>query len=84
MNIIGIVHGSIEQAKPLIVGKDTVYIHTDIELVSSDDGELYKYHEIQLTLSEYIQLMSDQLTDMQLALVEIYEGGILWLKYMLI
>ncbi len=29
MKDIGIVRGSVEQAKNLIVGKDTVYVHTD-------------------------------------------------------
>ena len=59
----GIVLGNEEQAKPIIIGKDTVYIHTDIEKVegiNETTGEpiegLYQYHEIQYTLEEYEEL----------------------------
>ena len=77
MKDMGIVTGSSAQAQELVVGKDTVYVHTDI--VELEDG-LYQYHEIQYDKDEYIKLMSEknktlenQLTDTQLALCEIYE-----------
>lgn len=86
MKDIGIVRGSVEQAKNLIVGKDTVYVHTDIKQIFEDregkpiDG-LYEYHEIQYTKDEYIKLISEQndkleqeLTDTQIAIVEIFES----------
>ena len=86
MKDMGIIQGSAAQAVPLIVGKDTVYEHTEIEQVMEDHegnpvDNLFKYHEIQYDKDEYIQIMDEknsaletQLTDTQLALVEIYEG----------
>ena len=81
----GIVHGSESQAKPLIVGVDTVYVHTNITKVETKkkkkkvDG-LYQYNEVQYGKDEYIQLMSeknesleDQMTQAQEAMCEIYE-----------
>lgn len=86
MKDMGIRYGSKEQAVPLIIGKDTVYEHTEIEQVFEDqDGnsvdDLFKYHEIQYDKDEYIKIITErnaniesQLTDVQLALVELYEG----------
>ena len=55
MKDYGRVRGSKEQAKPLIIGKDTVYIHTDIVDVEDDQCE---YNEVQCDKDEYIGLMS--------------------------
>lgn len=81
----GIVHGSESQAKPLIVGVDTVYVHTNITKVETDaegkkvDG-LYQYNEIQYGKDEYIKMiddknasLEDQMTQAQEAMCEIYE-----------
>ena len=79
------VQGSSEQAKPLIVGKTTVYVHTNIVQAKDEDGniidDLYVYDEIQYTKDEYIKLISEKnetlerdLTDTQLAIAEIYES----------
>ena len=81
MKDMGIVKGSKEQAVEVIVGIDTVYEHTDIEPVETEDGsELYQYHEIQYTKDEYIKIQAEknvaleqQVTDTQLALCEVYE-----------
>ncbi len=84
MKNIGIVHGNIEQARPLVIGKDTVYVHTDITPVEID-GEivegLFSYNEVQYGKDEYIELMAERnemlgrdITDTQLALCEIYEN----------
>lgn len=82
---MGIVQGSAEQAVPLVIGKDTVYVHSDIQQILEDDEgnlvmNLFQYHEIQYDKDEYIKLLSErnqlleeQLTDTQLALVEVYE-----------
>lgn len=70
MRDMGIIKGSSAQAKKLIVGKDTVYVHTDI--VELEDG-MHQYHEVQYDKDEYIELLDSQLTDTQLALCEIYE-----------
>lgn len=87
MKIIGTVQGNSEQAKALVIGKDTVYVHTDIVPVEKDGNvvdDLFSYTEVQYGKDEYIELMVQQneklnndLTDTQLALCEIYEtiGG---------
>lgn len=66
MKDIGIVHGSARQAVPLVIGRDTVYVHTDIELVTeTPDGEpiegMFRYHEIQYAKDEYILMMAGAL-----------------------
>ncbi|NDO19441.1 hypothetical protein FMM68_07195 [Lachnospiraceae bacterium MD329] len=86
MKNIGIVRGNSEQAKELVIGKDKVYIHTDITPITTDTRgnevkDLFEYHEIQYDKDEYIELLAKQnaeltsgLTDTQLALCEIYEA----------
>lgn len=77
----GLILGSAEQAKELIVGTDTVYVHSDIEEITGENGEiLFRYYEIQYGKDEYIKLISErnialqkQITDTQLALCEVYE-----------
>ena len=59
MKDMGIVRGSAAQAKPLVVGKDTVYAHTNIKPVEDEEG-LFEYHEIQYEKDEYIKLMAEQ------------------------
>ena len=79
------VQGSTEQAQPLIVNKDTVYVHTNIVQATDEDGNvidgLYVYDELQYTKDEYIQIIAEKnetlerdLTDTQLAIAEIYES----------
>lgn len=64
MKDIGIINCSTAQAIPLIVGKDTVYVHTDIEQVKTDSQgnpieNLWKCHEVQYEKDEYIKKMSE-------------------------
>lgn len=59
MKDMGIVRGSAAQAEPLIIGKDTVYVHSNIKPVE-DEEELFEYHEIQYEKDEYIKLMAEQ------------------------
>lgn len=59
MRDMGIVQGSAAMAKPLIIGKDTVYVHTDITPVEGEEG-LFQYHEVQYEKDEYIKLMAEQ------------------------
>ena len=79
------VQGSYEQAQPLIIGKTTVYVHTNIVQATDEDGNivdgLYVYDEVQYTKDEYIQMIAEKnetlerdLTDTQLAIAEIYES----------
>ena len=77
----GIVQGSKEQAKELIVGTDTVYVHSNIKPIETDDGsEIYEYNETQYTKDEYIHLLAEkntslekEITSTQLALCSVYE-----------
>lgn len=71
------VFGCAEQAKKLIVGKDTVYVHTNIKVIAEN---LFSYDEIQYTKDEYIKLISEknatlteEVTNTQIALCEVYE-----------
>lgn len=77
MKNMGVVKGSEEQAKELIVGFDTVYVHKNIKKLENGD---YQYEEVQYDKDEYIELMAKinktlekQVTDTQLALTELYE-----------
>ena len=58
------VQGSSQQAQPLIVNKDTVYVHTNIVQATDEDGNvvdgLYVYDEVQYTKDEYIQIMAEK------------------------
>lgn len=61
MKEIGTVYGSYEQAKPIVVNIDTVYIHSDIEKIEEGNLKgLYKYNELQYNKDEYIQLMANK------------------------
>ena len=72
MKDYGRVRGSKEQAKPLIIGKDTVYVHTDIVDVEDNQCE---YNEVQYGKDEYIQLLSKSSTvlraDLSSAVIEL-------------
>lgn len=55
--------GSKEASKELIIGKDTVYIHTNIrpyedknDEKKEDKSELYIYDEVQMSLHEYLEV----------------------------
>lgn len=86
MKNMGIVQGSLEQAQALIIGTDTVYVHTNIEPVTQDNEGtpiegLYQYNEIQYEKDEYIKMMSEkneelelQVVNTQMALCEIFES----------
>ena len=55
MKIINNVQGDFEQAQPLIVGKDTVYVHSNIRKYVDDKGfSYYVYDEIQYDKDEYL------------------------------
>lgn len=60
--------GSKEASKELIIGKDTVYIHTNIRTyVDKNDekeekSELYIYDEVQMSLHEYLEMQEKELS----------------------
>ena len=69
MKDVGIVKGSYESSRPLIVGKSIVYVHDnirEIEETDEDTGETYtvwEYHEVQYDKDEYIALMATKLEE---------------------
>lgn len=78
MKIIGIMQGSVEQAQPLVIGYDTVYVHTDIREIAEDiNGEkvegLYEYHEIQYDKDEYFKLISEKTDEMEILSAKVKE-----------
>ena len=58
------VQGSATQAKPLIIGKDTVYVHTNIVQLKDEEGklieDLFEYDEVQYRKDDYIALISSK------------------------
>ena len=55
MKIINNVQGDSQQAQPLIINKDTVYIHSNIEEHIDDRGFVYyTFDEIQYDKDEYL------------------------------
>lgn len=57
--------GSKEASKELVIGKDTVYIHTNIRpYVDKNDekeekSDLYIYDEVQMSKDEYLEKFKD-------------------------
>jgi len=75
--------------KPMVIDEFSVWIHKNITEVSENVGEEnefigYEYDMVQYEKDEYIKILSEknqsveaQLTSVQLALVELYEGMVL-------
>lgn len=60
--------GSKEASKELIIGKDTVYIHTNIrpyedenETDKEEKSDLYIYDEVQMSLHEYLEVKQKEI-----------------------
>lgn len=59
--------GSKLASKELVIGKDTVYIHTNIRpyVDKNDDkkekSELYIYDEVQMTKDEYLEMKQKEI-----------------------
>lgn len=69
------VRGSEAQAKPLVVGKDTVYVHTNIEHITGAEIDEYQYDELQYDKDEYIEMISQSLEETQEAVDYLLMGG---------
>lgn len=62
--------GSSAWAVPVILSGDTVYVHTDIEQVKVDANgnevsNLFKYHEVQYSVQEYVELIGKENADLK-------------------
>jgi len=74
-------HGKVRSTvkpKPMVIDEFSVWIHKNITEVSENVGEEnefigYEYDMIQYEKDEYLRMLDTQLTDTQLALVEVYE-----------
>ncbi|WP_058989999.1 hypothetical protein [Anaerococcus rubeinfantis] len=60
--------GSKEASKNLIIGKDTVYIHSNVRVYEDKNeenkakiSELYIYDEVQMSLHEYLEVKQQEL-----------------------
>lgn len=86
---VGRVQGSEAQAQPIVIGKDTVYVHENIVPITEDsEGNevkgLFEYDEVQYTKDEWIDLLTVQGEETSAAvddiltniLPAIMEGGI--------
>lgn len=81
------VHGSEESAQPLIVGKDTIYVHTNIrqEQIEDLDGEMrveWVYDEYQVsytkdTISEAMLQVSSIQSEINIAKSKLLEAQII-------
>lgn len=65
MIYMGRVQGTPEQAKELVIGKEIVYVHDDIQKVTKPDErgtipDLYEYEEWQYTKDEYINFVLEE------------------------
>lgn len=79
------VRSSASEVLPVEIGEHFVFVRTNIHAIEGNigsDNEFigFEYDETQYTKDEYIKLLSEkndsleqQLTDTQLALVEVYE-----------
>lgn len=81
-------HGKVRSTvrpEPLVIDEHSVWVHTNITPIEETSGEDtfkgFEYDMIQYDKDEYIKIITEknqsmetQLTDVQLALVEIYEG----------
>ena len=72
---------STKQPEPREIDDQSVWINTEITPISepgTDDEpgfEGWSYHQRQYDKDEYIERLDDQITDTQLAVVELYERG---------
>jgi len=81
-------HGKVKSTvapEPLVIDEVNVWVHSNIvpveEVVGEETFKGFEYDMIQYEKDEYIRIMAEQnktlesqMTDTQLALIEIYEG----------
>lgn len=80
MKILSNVQGAVEQAVPLIIQKDTVYVHTNIRQEEVEDMHgtrlVWMYDEIQYDKDEYLELMAKENISMKDALEVLIMSGL--------
>lgn len=77
-------YGKVIGAKPqpLEINEKVVRLATNIKEITSTEPETeetiteYEFTLVEYTKDEYIKMLQGQITDTELAIVELYEGGI--------
>ena len=71
---------SFAKPEPKVIDEYSVWVNTGINEINNEDGILYIYNQVRYDKNEYIKMIDDknetleaQMTDTQLALVEVYE-----------
>jgi hypothetical protein len=75
MKNIGTVYGNEEQAKPVIVGEDVIYVHNNIEKIETISpmgtiSEVYRYDESQYTKDEFMGLLFEKIIELNMRLLD--------------
>jgi len=65
MRDMGIVRGDKASAIPFQAGVDTVYVRMNIQPVPESEGGGYQWHEIQHTLAEWLQAITEATVDVE-------------------
>lgn len=58
---------------PLKIDEQSVWVSRNVTAVDSENGIEYEYDLLHYTKDEYIRLLDNQVTDTQVALVELFE-----------
>lgn len=68
------VKGSKESSQALIIGKDTVYIHSNVKEEKDEDGRIdYVYDEVQMTKDEYLAQLQEQVKTADATIADLME-----------
>ena len=74
MKILKDVQGCKESSKELIIGKYTVYIHSNVRIEKDEEGrEMYIYDEIQMTKDEYLDHLREKVESQENAMADMME-----------
>jgi len=75
------IRGTQKEIKNIEIGIDTVYIRTNIIAIDEEEFKGWEYDEIQYRKDDYIEIIAEQnqsldiqVSETQLALVELYES----------
>lgn len=68
------IQGCKESSEPLIIGKDTVYIHSNVKKEKDSDGRItYTYDEVQMTKDEYLAHLQKQVETADATIADLIE-----------
>lgn len=68
------VRGCKESSQALIIGKDTVYIHSNVREEKDEDGRItYVYDEVQMSKDEYLAQLQEQVETADATIADLIE-----------